>query len=95
MHPRKVNVGLIQMGCTNDKQANLDKTIEQIRKTAKAGAQVICLQELFASTYFCWEENYDYFGLAEAVPGMLDEVEDVPGEIDDAQYARMKAEIKK
>jgi len=57
------------MTCGPDRQANLEKTISRIREVAKLGAQVICLQELFASTYFCWEENHDYFRLADAIPG--------------------------
>lgn len=57
------------MSCGPDKKANLDKSILRIRETAKLGAQIICLQELFATTYFCWEENHDYFGLAESIPG--------------------------
>ncbi len=57
------------MSCTADKQANISKAIEKIRETARQGAQVICLQELFSSLYFCHEENYDFFDLAEPVPG--------------------------
>jgi len=66
---RKIKAGLIQMTCGSDKQANIDKAIGLIRNSAAQGAQIICLQELFALTYFCWEENYDHFQLAEAVPG--------------------------
>lgn len=65
----KVNVGLVQMSCTADKQANLDKAIIKIREAAAKGAQIICLQELFTSLYFCDVENYDNFQLAEAIPG--------------------------
>jgi len=57
------------MSCGPDKKANLDKSILMIREAAKHGAQILCLQELFATTYFCWEENHDYFGLAESIPG--------------------------
>jgi len=64
-----VQIGLIQMSCSADKQSNIEKTAGMIREAAAKGAQVICLQELFSSLYFCWEENYDYFSLAEAVPG--------------------------
>jgi N-carbamoylputrescine amidase len=64
-----VRVGMIQMSNKADKQENLDKAVEKIREAASKGAQIICLQELFSSLYFCWEENYDYFSLAEAVPG--------------------------
>lgn len=64
-----VSVGLIQMTCGSGKQENIDKSIAMIREAAGKGAQIICLQELFASPYFCWEENYDYFSLAESIPG--------------------------
>ena len=57
------------MSCGPDQKANLDKSILRIGEAAKLGAQIICLQELFATTYFCWEENHDYFGLAESIPG--------------------------
>lgn len=66
---QKVHVGLIQMTCSAGKQENIQKSVTKIREAAAMGAQIICLQELFASTYFCWEENYDYFSLAEAIPG--------------------------
>jgi len=69
MDKRVVKVGLIQMKCSTDKKRNLEKNIEKIRKAAKHGAQIVCLQELFSSIYFCREENYNYFNLAEPVPG--------------------------
>ncbi len=57
------------MACVADKQANIEKAVTLIRDVAGKGAQIICLQELFASEYFCREENYDNFSLAEPVPG--------------------------
>jgi N-carbamoylputrescine amidase len=69
MHNKKVSVGLVQMSCSASRQDNIEKAVSGIRQAASLGAQVICLQELFTSTYFCWEENYDHFGLAEAIPG--------------------------
>jgi len=64
-----VKVGLIQMSCTNDVQANKIKAIEKIRETAKSGANIICLQELYTSLYFCDVEAYENFKLAEPIPG--------------------------
>lgn len=64
-----VNVGLVQMSCTADKQQNLDKAIREIRIAAQKGAQIVCLQELFTSLYFCDVEDYDNFKLAEPIPG--------------------------
>lgn len=57
------------MSCSANKDENLQKAINKIKESARQGAQVICLQELFMSLYFCDEENYDNFNLAEAVPG--------------------------
>jgi len=66
---RKVKVGLIQMSCTKDPAANMSKTIVKIREAAQKGAQIICLQELFRSLYFCDVEDYENFKLAEPIPG--------------------------
>lgn len=57
------------MNCTADKSANLQKAIEKVKEAADAGAQIICLQELFTSLYFCDVEDYDNFKLAEPIPG--------------------------
>lgn len=65
----KVNVGLVQMSCTADAKENISKAIEGIRNAATQGAQIVCLQELFTSLYFCDVEAYENFELAEAIPG--------------------------
>jgi N-carbamoylputrescine amidase len=65
----KVKVGLVQMSCVKEAQPNLDKAIAGIRDAAKNGAQIVCLQELFTSLYFCDVEDYENFKLAEAIPG--------------------------
>lgn len=65
----KVKVGLVQMPCTADKPQNLQKAISKVREAASKGAQIVCLQELFTSLYFCDVEDYDNFKLAEAIPG--------------------------
>jgi N-carbamoylputrescine amidase len=64
-----VKVGLVQMSCTAEKDKNLSKAIEKIKEAAAKGAQIVCLQELFTSLYFCDEENHDNFSLAESIPG--------------------------
>lgn len=66
----KINIGLIQMNCIDNIEENLKKTIDQIIKIAKKGAQIICLQELFSSVYFCNVENYDNFKIADLIPGI-------------------------
>ncbi len=65
----KVKVALVQMSCTSDKDENLQKAIDKTREAAAQGAQIVCFQELFTSLYFCDEENYDNFLLAESIPG--------------------------
>jgi N-carbamoylputrescine amidase len=62
-------IGLVQMACALDPNENLAKAEWRIREAAGRGAQVICLQELFRSQYFCREENAELFALAEPVPG--------------------------
>jgi N-carbamoylputrescine amidase len=71
---KKVKIGLVQVSCTKDKKENLDKHIEKIREAAKQGAQIVCLQELFLSLYFCDVEDYENFKLGEAIPGPTTEV---------------------
>lgn len=65
----KFRVGLVQMSCGEDPNENLTKAIWKIREAAGRGAQIVCLQELFRSQYFCREENAELFSLAEPVPG--------------------------
>ncbi|MBC7650645.1 MAG: acyltransferase, partial [Deinococcales bacterium] len=64
-----VKVGTVQMSCTGNTLDNLAKAIRQIGIAAAKGAQIICLQELFTSLYFCDVEDHDNFLLAEAIPG--------------------------
>lgn len=65
----KVNIGLVQSSCSNNIENNIEKAIEGIKKAASQGAQIVCLQELFTSLYFCDVENYDNFKIAETIPG--------------------------
>ncbi len=65
----KFTIGLIQMSCSPDPRENFAKAEARIREAAARGAQIICLQELFRSQYFCREENADLFELAEPIPG--------------------------
>ena len=64
-----VSVGLIQMSCDIDPKLNLKKAITRIGEAARKGAQIVCLQELFRSQYFCQTEDIELFKLAETVPG--------------------------
>ena len=65
----KVTLGLIQTAVGADPKANLDLALAKTVEAAKAGAQIVCLQELFRSHYFCQVEDHKYFALAEAIPG--------------------------
>jgi len=69
----KINVGLVQMSCVASKEENLNKAMEKVREAAKSGAQIVCLQELFTSLYFCDVEDYENFKLAEPIPGPTSE----------------------
>ncbi len=64
-----VSVGLVQMHCSDDPRENLEKAIARTLEAIAAGAQVVCLQELFRSRYFCQSEDESCFALAESVPG--------------------------
>jgi N-carbamoylputrescine amidase len=65
----KLGVGTVQMSCSANKDANIEKAIAEIRKAAHAGAHIVCLQELFASLYFCNTQDQANFSLAEEIPG--------------------------
>lgn len=66
---RRFTVGLVQMACGDAVPANVDTAVRLIRRAAGQGAQIICLQELFSSRYFCQREDASRFDLAEPVPG--------------------------
>jgi len=69
MPPCLVKIALVQNACSADVQANIDAAIRGIRSAAAQGANIVCLQELFASVYFCQIEDHKYFDLAEPIPG--------------------------
>ena len=66
---QKFTVGLVQMSATPNTDENLEKAVAKVEEAARAGAQVICLPELFRSQYFCQKEDADLFDLAEAADG--------------------------
>ena len=65
----KVRIATPQMACGLSPADNLERAVGQIRQAAAQGAQIVGLQELFTSVYFCQIEDHKYFGLAEAIPG--------------------------
>jgi N-carbamoylputrescine amidase len=68
-NPGIITLGLVQMRCGPDPQANLAKAIDRIQQAALGGAQIVCLQELFRSQYFCQRQDPSTFDLAESIPG--------------------------
>ena len=64
-----VRVGLVQMSASEERSVNLERALAGTRQAFERGAQVICHQELFASRYFCDEEDLERFALAEPIPG--------------------------
>ena len=70
MNARKsVRLGLVQMACSSDPAENMKKAVVGVRDAAGKGAQIVCLQELFLSQYFCQTEDHAHFALAEPIPG--------------------------
>jgi len=65
----RFQVGLIQLSCSPDPDANLRKAVERVREAGRNGAQMICLPELFRTQYFCQREDPALFDLAETIPG--------------------------
>ena len=64
-----LKAALIQQSCTDSRDGNLAKTERMIRQASASGAELIVLQELHTSTYFCQVESPPLFDLAEAIPG--------------------------
>jgi len=69
MSKQRFKVGLVQMAMTDKPAHNLYKAVAKVAEAAKAGADVVCLPELFRSPYFCQKEDAALFDLAESVPG--------------------------
>jgi len=65
----KLIAGLVQQSCTADRNANIEKSIAAVRRCAAKGAELVVLQELHASLYFCDQEDPARFDLAETIPG--------------------------
>lgn len=69
MESRIIKIGLVQMSCSSTTSENMAKAVKGIRESAAKGANIVCLQELFTSLYFCDKEDYAPFELAESIPG--------------------------
>jgi N-carbamoylputrescine amidase len=67
--PRVFHVGLVQMSMASAPEANLAKAVARVAEARAAGADVVCLPELYRSPYFCQKEDARLFDLAETIPG--------------------------
>jgi len=66
---RPVTVAATQMACSDDSAANVDAAAELVRSAARQGAQIVLLQELFATPYFCRTQRGEHFDLAQEFAG--------------------------
>jgi N-carbamoylputrescine amidase len=64
-----MKTGLVQQSCSEDKQANIEKSLRGIAECAAKGAEIVILQELHCGIYFCQAEDTRMFDLAEPIPG--------------------------
>lgn len=64
-----MKVGIIQQTCTANREENMKKLAQNIKNVAAQGAELVVLQELHNSLYFCQTENTELFDLAEPIPG--------------------------
>src|SRR2546423_814687 len=62
-------VGIVQEAVTSDAQKNVERAVARVREAAARGAQIVCLQDLFNSPYFCKSQKCERFDLAEPIPG--------------------------
>src|SRR5216683_5515115 len=74
-----VRAGLVQQSWTGDKDSMIRSSVDAVSRAASAGAQVVCLQELFYGPYFCQVQDVGYYSYTEAIPdgpttGLLREV---------------------
>lgn len=71
---KKFTLGLLQQRAADSVAGNREQALKAVRDAAARGAQVICLQELFTTPYFCKEESSKNFDLAEPIPGPTTEL---------------------
>jgi len=67
-------VSAVQQPCNDDRQTNLDFSIAKIHEAAAANADLVVLPELHLGPYFCQNEDYNHFDLAQAIPGPTTEI---------------------
>ena len=70
----RVTIALVQMTCVAERRPNIEKALARIAEAAAAGANIVCLQELFAGQYPCQSEDHRRFDEAEPIPGPTSEL---------------------
>jgi N-carbamoylputrescine amidase len=70
----KLKVGFVQQSCSNDRDANIEKSLKGIADCAAKGAELVILQELHCGIYFCQAEETDMFNMARPIPGEETEI---------------------
>ncbi|HQZ29504.1 MAG TPA: nitrilase-related carbon-nitrogen hydrolase [Verrucomicrobiales bacterium] len=66
---KSLSIGLTQFAAASDPATNLDSAERLTRVAAAQGAQIVCLQEMVSTLYFCRSEDPEMFRYAEAIPG--------------------------
>ncbi len=69
MSMNTLKIGLVQAKAGSNLQDSFDKTARYVNEASEKGAEIVCLQELFANKYFAQYEDKGFFGLAEKIPG--------------------------
>ena len=69
MTKQSFKVGLVQMSMSARPEENTEKAAAKVAEAARAGAEVVCLPEMYRTPYFCQKEDHASFALAETVPG--------------------------
>ncbi len=72
-HRDKATIALVQPKCSASKEANVEQAVSSIAAAARAGANIVCLPELFAGLYPCQSEDHCQFDQAEPIPGATSE----------------------
>lgn len=65
----KLKIGIVQQTCSTDRSSNLEKSAAFVRQAAQSGAELVVLQELHTSIYFCQAEEVEMFELGRPIPG--------------------------
>lgn len=71
MPENKIKLGLVQTEVSNNIDINLGKTAKFIHEASEKGADIVCLQELFAARYFAQTKDKKFFEFAEKIPGKI------------------------